>query len=280
MKKVLALLAVIFSILSGSVFAQEKSWNLAMKPDKELFFDVETTLQSRTKMAMMFMPEQEVFFKMFVSKSFLVSPINSENKFETKACVATATIQHYVAGQPNSEMAGVDIDLILWTSGLGGRNVVVSSICDSSGKIHKVTGAPKKFVQFFENDLIFYPEKAVKVGDSWKRTIVQPLSIDPHQEPIICDVKVVYTLKRVFDENKKGEVAFSMITSSDYVMQDGKKTKAEMKLTRSGTMVFSMENCLPLVTKSKNNFELLFSPTNYIQSEEYYECYLNPAEKP
>lgn len=280
MKRVMAFLIMVFCFLNASANGEEKSWELAMKSDTQKRFAVEINLQAKTRMAMMFMPEQEIFFRLFVSKSFVMGPINASHTYEIETCVATATLENYVAGQPNSSMDESLIDSLLWTSGLGGKGQVLTATYEPSGKIVDLNGIPEKYTQYFQNDLVFFPTKPVKVGESWDRTFTQAIAIDPAQEPVKCEVKVVYTLKKVSEDGKIGEVAFEMETHSDYIMQNGQKTEAKMNLTRSGSMKFSMENCIPTTTKSKSTFEILFSAANYIKSEEYYDAKSTPIENP
>ncbi len=60
MKKIAILLIFSFLLSGLPLFSEEeKSWLLQIKPDKAVRFHGELSIQARTTMAMMFMPEQE-----------------------------------------------------------------------------------------------------------------------------------------------------------------------------------------------------------------------------
>ncbi|MEW6708428.1 MAG: DUF6263 family protein [Candidatus Riflebacteria bacterium] len=271
MKKLLLLVMAI--LMAGLCFAEEeKTWLLAMKSDKDLKFQAEISLQARTRLAMMFMPEQEIFMRMHVLKSFLMKALRPDGKYESESVVATATLENYVAGQPNQKMEEELLNDILWTSGIGGRGAIISGLHDPNGKIYEIKGVPEKYVRYFQNDLMFFPDKPVKIGETWKRTFEHPLAFDPNQEPILCQVDVSYKLEKVLEEKNEAEVSFAMTTASDHIIQNGQKVSAAMKLERTGTMKLKLYNCVPFKTISNSYFIVEFSKTNYIKSDEIYEA--------
>lgn len=286
MKKITILITALLlvSVLLGAQEAPavEKSWLLAMKSDKDLRFNVEGNLQARTRMAMMFMPEQEVFMQLFVSKEMLMKASGSDGRYESESKVATATLEHYLAGQPNQKMPDEAVEELLWSSGIGGKNVTIKGIHDARGGIVEIHGVPEKYLPYFKNDLVHFSDKPVKVGESWRNSFDHPLAFDPHQEPVICKVDVVYTLEKVSEDEKEAEVSFLMKTASDHIMQNGQKVPAVMKLDRKGTMKLRLANCVPYKITSTTDFAVEFSSTSYIKSEEIYDTvlqFVEPAEK-
>lgn len=281
MKKFAILLLVSFLLTGLPLFSEEeKSWLLEMKSNKDLRFHGELTLQARTKMAMMFMPEQEIFLRLHATQNFLMKAHGKDGNFETESQVATASLEQYAAGQPNQKVDDEVLQQMLWVSGIGDRGAKLSAVRSPNGKILSVKGVPEKYVAYYENDMLFFPEKPVKIGDTWDKVFDHPIAIDPGQDPVMCKVHVTYKLQKVDEEKNLIELKFEMSTASDHIMQSGTKVSAKMKLERTGVMRLAWPGCVPTKTTSKSNFSILFSPTNYVKSEEEYDATLTPVEQP
>ncbi len=281
MKKIAILLLFSFLLSGFPLFSEEeKSWLLQIKPDKALRFHGELCIQARTTMAMMFMPEQEVFIRLSATQDVLLNASEKDGSFTTESEVATASLEQYVAGQPNQKIDDEILHQMLWVSGLGDKGVKISARRSGDGRILKTDGIPEKYAAYYENDLIFFPEKPVKIGESWQKTFNHPIAIDPGQEPVICKVDISYQLKKVDEEKGEIEIDFKMSTAADHIIQNGAKVSADLKLDRNGTMKLSWPLCLPTRTTSKSNFSIMFSQTNFIKSEEEYDSTLTIVEKP
>lgn len=279
MKNVIRLifsLLCIFTVMAISLNAEEKSYLLRLKNDKDREVLISFEMHAKTRMAMLFMPEIETFLRFSADQwnKFARQGENGEILCESR--VATATLEYYMAGQPNQSMNGEMLETLLWVSGLGGRDTTISAKRDTYGLLSSINGVPEKYKDYYKHDLFLFPEQPVKIGDSWERKFTQPMAVDWNQPPYDFDISGVYTLKKVMNEEKEAEVSFKLESKADYAMQNGAKVQVDVLLIREGSMVINLADGFPLSVKSRTRFDFVFSENNYVRSEEDYSSLHQP----
>ncbi len=266
----------IFSAMAITLAAEEKSYLLRLTNDKEREVLITFEMHAKTKMAMLFMPEIETFLRFTADQWNKFARQGEDGGILCESRVATATLEYYMAGQPNQAMDGEMLETLLWVSGLGGRDTTISAIRNTSGLLSNINGVPEKFKDYYKHDLFMFPGQPVKIGESWERKFTQPMAVDWNQPPYDFDISGVYTLKRVMNDEKEAEISFRLESKSDYAMQNGEKVKVDVLLIREGIMVVSLADGFPLSVRSKTSFDFVFSENNYVRSEEEYSSLHQP----
>jgi hypothetical protein len=219
-------------------------------------------------MSMLFMPEIETYLRFTAEQWNRYAATDPTGSIKCESRVATASLDYYMPGQPNRRMEDEVMESLLWVSGLGNREVVLTAMRDSCGNIASVTGVLPQYQDYYKYDLLWYPAEPVKVGDSWERKIVMPMALDWNQPPYDLEITGRYTLKRITGDGRNAEIAFNFSCISDHAMQKGQKVMVNVKLIREGSIITALEDGFPLTVKSNTRFDFVFSDNNYIRSEE------------
>ncbi len=254
------------------IFAQEKKFHFKVDYKEAASVTSTITINGRTKMAMLFMPETEMFLKLTASGKMEIAPGKTPGLSFASWETATASLEYYTPGQPNQEIPQEVVDKLLWTSGLGASGSKIESLRDKQGKIKEVKGAEKEYQDYFLNDLLFFPDKEIGLGDEWENSFKQPVSIDLNSPPIYGTVKAKYTLDSVNEALGTADISFKMGFETDPENKDGEKLKADLKVDRSGILKVRLKDGFPLSSKSVSNTEIKYSENNYIISEERLEA--------
>jgi len=268
-----------FLLLLSIVHAEEKAYLFELKSEKPASFVLKLEMHAKTTMAMLFMHEITTYLRFSVDQLNALSSDEVGKGLIKETTVATASVEYYLPGQPNQSLPEDVIDDLLWNSGLGSRDSKIITRSNRQGIITSVDGVPEKFRAFYENDMLFYPEHAVKIGDSWERNFVQPLPVDPNQPPFDFDVKGNYTFKRLLNDGREAEIAFRFETSADHAMQAGKKVKVDVRLLREGKMIVRIADGWPVSLKSQTEFSFIYSENNYVKSTENTSAFYEKIEE-
>lgn len=282
MKKTKLLSALLaFLLLISLGYAEEKTYLFELKCEKPASFLLKLEMHAKTTMAMLFMPEITTYLRFSVDQLNALASAEGGKALIKETTVATASVEYYLPGQPNQSLPEDVIDDLLWNSGLGSRDSKIISHCNRQGVITAVEGVPDKFKAFYEQDMIYYPEHPVKIGDSWERNFIQPLPVDPNQPPFDFDIKGVYTFNRLLNDGAEAEILFRFETSADHAMQAGKKVKVDVRLLREGKMIVGIADGWPVSFKSHTEFSFVYSENNYVKStEDTTASYQRVAERP
>lgn len=269
-------LLCIFTAMATTLAAEEKTYLLKLKNDKEREVLITFEMHAKTKMAMLLMPEIETFLRFTADQWNKFHKQGEDGQIFCESRIATATLEYYMAGQPNQAMDGEMLETLLWVSGLGGRDTTISATRNTSGLLSNINGVPEKYRDYYKHDLYLFPEKPVKIGDSWERKFTQPMAVDWNQPPYDFDISGVYTLKKVMNDEKEAEISFKLESKADYAMQNGVKVKVDVLMIREGSLVVSLADGFPISVKSKTIFAFEFSENNYVRSEEDYKSLHQP----
>jgi hypothetical protein len=257
---------------AASVCAEERKFHFKVDYKEAASFTSQIVIHGRTKIAMLFMPETEMFLKLTASGKMEVAPANQQGLSFSRWETATASLEYYTPGQPNQEIPMEVVDKLLWTSGLGASGSKIDSLRDKQGNIKEVSGVEKEYQDYFLHDLLYFPDREIGLGEVWENTFKQPVSIDLNSPPVYGQVKAKYTLDSVNEASGIADISFEMGFATDAIMQNGNKVNADLKVKRSGILRIRTSDGFPLSSKSVSNTEIKYSDNNYIISEEKLEA--------
>lgn len=244
---------------------------LSLKVNQRHAREVELEATSRSELAMLFMPTTELYMRTQLKGIMKLIPSeDSNNVFYEKNIIEEAKVEYYTSGEPNQKLPEDVVDKLLWKSGLAPKGHTTKRKIDQFGKIIDISYVPEQYISYFENSVLYYPDKKISVGDKWHNSFEHSLSLDFSQPSLKTLAEAEYELITVDKDRDLASIKVKI--SFELCEGDGSETPQFEKFDIRQLIEMQVNISDGMVVKSRTtqNALIMFSENNYIKSEDIH----------